>query len=63
MCVCVPSSRLLELSLPKFSMAALTDLRVLLTDMAVEIEKRLLGSEAEFERLSDKKPFSIDKVR
>nr|CAP57927.1 angiotensinogen [Plecoglossus altivelis] len=53
---------LLELSLPKFSMAALTDLRVLLTDMAAEIEKRLLGSEAEFERLSDKKPFSIDQV-
>jgi len=44
-------------------MAALTDLRVLLTDMAGEIERRLLGSEAEFERLSDKKPFSIDKVR
>lgn len=53
---------LLELSLPKFSMTALTDLRVLLTDMAVEIEKRLLGSEADFGRLSSKKPFRIDKV-
>ncbi|XP_070975857.1 angiotensinogen [Oncorhynchus clarkii lewisi] len=52
----------LELSLPKFSMTALTDLRSLLFDMAAEIEKSLLGSDAEFERLSSKKPFSVDKV-
>ncbi|KAJ7984906.1 hypothetical protein DPEC_G00359620 [Dallia pectoralis] len=52
----------LELSLPRFSMSALTDLRSLLSDMAAEIEKRLLGSEAEFERLSSMKPFNFDKV-
>lgn len=44
-------------------MTALTDLRSLLFDMAAEIEKSLLGSDAEFERLSSKKPFSVDKVR
>ncbi|KAL0983818.1 hypothetical protein UPYG_G00133140 [Umbra pygmaea] len=52
----------LELSLPKFSMTALTDLRSLLSDMATEIEKRLLGSEADFGRLSSEKPFNVDKV-
>ncbi|XP_062852329.1 angiotensinogen [Trichomycterus rosablanca] len=52
--------RYLELSLPKFSMTAVTDLRSLLSDMAVE--KYLLGSDASFERLSTKKNFTVDKV-
>jgi hypothetical protein len=61
--VCCFPCRFLELSLPKFSMTSLTDLRSLLFDMAAVIEKSLLGSDAEFERLSSKKPFSVDKVR
>ncbi|KAJ3609934.1 hypothetical protein NHX12_022028 [Muraenolepis orangiensis] len=52
----------LELSLPKFSMSSVTDLRQLLANMAAEVEERLLGSEAEFDRLSGSKPFTIDKV-
>ncbi|KAI4896587.1 hypothetical protein NFI96_018215, partial [Prochilodus magdalenae] len=52
--------RYLELSLPKFSMTAVTDLRSLLSDM--KVEKCLLGSEASFERLSTKKNFTVDKV-
>lgn len=54
--------RLLELSLPKFSMSAVTDLRDLLTNMDPEIEAKLLGSQAEFSKLSNTKPFTIDKV-
>jgi len=56
-----PSSQL-ELSVPKFSMSSVTDLRELLANMAAEVEERLLGSEAEFDRLSNSKPFRIDKV-
>ncbi|KAK0144937.1 Angiotensinogen [Merluccius polli] len=52
----------LELSLPKFSMSSMTDLRELLANMAAEVDDRLLGSEAEFDRLSSSKPFTIDKV-
>ncbi|XP_039857202.1 angiotensinogen [Simochromis diagramma] len=53
---------LLELSLPKFSMSSVTDLRDLLTTMNPEIEAKLLGSEAEFGQLSNTKPFTIDKA-
>ncbi|XP_070772461.1 angiotensinogen [Enoplosus armatus] len=53
---------LLELSLPKFSMSSVTDLRDLLTNMNPEIEAKLLGSQAEFSQLSNTKPFSIDKA-
>ncbi|KAM3863204.1 angiotensinogen [Diretmus argenteus] len=53
---------LLELSLPKFSMSSVTDLRDLLTNMAAELEAKLLGSQAEFNRLSTTKPFNIDKA-
>ncbi|KAM4607840.1 angiotensinogen [Polymixia lowei] len=53
---------LLELSLPKFSMSSVTDLRELLTNMAAEIETKLLGSQAEFDRLSTTKPFTVDKA-
>ncbi|XP_071767799.1 angiotensinogen [Centroberyx gerrardi] len=53
---------LLELSLPKFSLSSVTDLRGLLTDMAAEIETKLMGSQAEFNRLSTTKPFAIDKA-
>ncbi|XP_072534530.1 angiotensinogen [Salminus brasiliensis] len=52
--------RYLELSLPKFSVTAVTDLRSVLSDMAVE--KYLLGSDASFERLSSKENFTVDKV-
>uniref|UniRef100_A0A8C4ZSL9 Angiotensinogen n=1 Tax=Gadus morhua TaxID=8049 RepID=A0A8C4ZSL9_GADMO len=52
----------LELSLPKFSLSSVTDLRQLLGNTAAELEDRLLGSEAEFDRLSSSKPFIIDKV-
>ncbi len=54
---------LLELSLPKFSMSAVTDLRHLLANMDPEIEAQLLGSQAEFSQLSDMKPFTVDKVK
>ncbi|MCI4376183.1 hypothetical protein PGIGA_G00185370 [Pangasianodon gigas] len=50
----------LELSLPKFSMTAVTDLRSLLSDMA--LDKLLLGSDANFQRLSTKDNFTVDKV-
>ncbi|XP_017319957.1 angiotensinogen [Ictalurus punctatus] len=50
----------LELSLPKFSLTAVTDLRSLLSDMA--LDKLLLGSEANFQRFSTKGNFTIDKV-
>ncbi|XP_070834232.1 angiotensinogen [Chaetodon trifascialis] len=53
---------LLELSLPKFSMSSVTDLRDLLTNMDPEVEARLLGSQAEFSQLSNTKPFNIDKA-
>lgn len=53
---------LLELSLPKFSMSAVTDMRDLLTHMDPEIEAKLLGSLAEFSQLSNIKPFTIDKA-
>ena len=59
---CYFLSSQLELSLPKFSMSSMTDLRELLANMAAEVEDRLLGSEAEFDRLSSSKPFTIDKV-
>ncbi|XP_043112347.1 angiotensinogen [Puntigrus tetrazona] len=50
----------LELSLPKFSLTAVTDLRLVLSEMAVE--KYLLGSDANFRRLSSKENFTVDKV-
>ncbi|XP_044228990.1 angiotensinogen [Thunnus albacares] len=53
---------LLELSLPKFSMSSVTDLRDLLTNMDPEIEAKLLGSQAEFSQLSNTKPVTIDKA-
>lgn len=53
---------LLELSLPKFSMSSVIDLRDLLTYLNPEIEAQLLGSQAEFNQLSNSKPFTIDKV-
>uniref|UniRef100_A0A667XLW5 Angiotensinogen n=1 Tax=Myripristis murdjan TaxID=586833 RepID=A0A667XLW5_9TELE len=53
---------LLELSLPKFSMSSLTDLHSLLSDMNTELESKLLGSQAEFARLSTTEPFTIDKA-
>ena len=59
-CYCLSSQ--LELSLPKFSLSSVTDLRQLLGNTAAELEDRLLGSEAEFDRLSSSKPFIIDKV-
>lgn len=53
---------LLELSLPKatVSMSTVTDLRGLLNVMNAETE--MFGSEAEFDRLSNTKPFTIDKA-
>ncbi|KAK3572712.1 hypothetical protein QTP86_006139 [Hemibagrus guttatus] len=50
----------LELSLPKFSMTAVTDLRSLFTDMSVD--KFLLDSNTNFQRLSTKGNFIVDKV-
>ncbi|KAI5107818.1 angiotensinogen precursor, partial [Silurus meridionalis] len=50
----------LELSLPKFSMTAVTDLRSLLSDMT--LDKLLLGSDANFQRLSTKSNFTVDQV-
>lgn len=43
-------------------MSSLTDLHSLLSDMSTEIESKLLGSQAEFARLSTTEPFTIDKV-
>nr|AEJ91608.1 angiotensinogen [Oplegnathus fasciatus] len=53
---------LLELSLPKFSMSSVTDVRDLLTNLDPEIEAQLLGSQAEFSQLSNIKPFTIDEA-
>ncbi|XP_059214915.1 angiotensinogen [Centropristis striata] len=53
---------LLELSLPKFSMSSVTDVRDLLTNMSPELEAQMLGSEAEFSQLSNTKPFTINKA-
>ncbi|XP_042358749.1 angiotensinogen [Plectropomus leopardus] len=53
---------LLELSLPKFSMSSVTDLRDLLTKMDPEIEAKLMGSQADFNQLSNIKPFTINKA-
>ncbi|XP_069000616.1 angiotensinogen [Embiotoca jacksoni] len=53
---------LLELSLPKFSMSSMNDLRDLLAKMDPILEAQLLGSQAEFSQLSNAKPFTIDKV-
>ncbi|KAM8859244.1 angiotensinogen [Spinachia spinachia] len=53
---------LLELSLPKFSMSSETYLHDLLTNMDPEIEAELLGCRAEFSRLSNTKPFTIDQA-
>ncbi|XP_067242310.1 angiotensinogen [Chanodichthys erythropterus] len=50
----------LKLSLPKFSLTAVTDLRLVLSEMAVE--KYLMGSDANFRRLSSKENFTVDKV-
>ncbi|KAG1927157.1 alpha-1-antitrypsin [Pimephales promelas] len=50
----------LELTLPKFSLTAVTDLRSVLSEMAVE--KYLMGSDANFRRLSSKENFTVDKV-
>lgn len=54
---------MLELSLPKFSLSSVADMRDLLTNMNEEIEAKLLGSQTEFSRLSNTKSFTIDKVK
>ncbi|KAF5900701.1 angiotensinogen-like, partial [Clarias magur] len=51
--------RYLELSLPKFSMTDVTDLRSVLAD--INLEKLLLGSDANFQRLSTKDNFTVNK--
>ncbi|XP_067373682.1 angiotensinogen isoform X1 [Channa argus] len=53
---------LLELSVPKFSMSSVTDLRELLTYMGTQVEDEMLGSKAEFSQLSNNKLFTIDKA-
>lgn len=53
---------LLELSLPKFSMSAVNDLHDLLNNMSPEVAATLLGAKAEFSKLSNTKPFTVDKV-
>ncbi|XP_054456160.1 angiotensinogen [Anoplopoma fimbria] len=53
---------LLELSLPKFSLSSVSNLRDLLTDMDPVIEAKLLGSQAEFSQISNTKPFTIDQA-
>ncbi|XP_072292757.1 angiotensinogen [Eucyclogobius newberryi] len=53
---------LLELSIPKFSMSAVNNLRDLLINMDPEIEAKLLGAQAEFSQLSNTKPFTVDKA-
>ncbi|XP_077093226.1 angiotensinogen [Siphateles boraxobius] len=50
----------LELTLPKFSLTAVTDLRSVLSEM--EVEKCLMGSDANFRKLSSKENFTVDKV-
>lgn len=52
----------LELSLPKFSLSAVHDMRDLLANMDPEIEAKLLGSQAEFSQLGDPQPFSTVQV-
>ncbi|XP_030627704.1 angiotensinogen [Chanos chanos] len=52
--------RYLELSLPKFSLTAVTDLKAVLSDLLVE--SYLLGSDADFQELSSKENFTVDKV-
>ncbi|XP_054885768.1 angiotensinogen [Poeciliopsis prolifica] len=53
---------LLELSLPKFSLSSLIDIHDLLTTMNRTLGLTLLGSQAEFSRLSNTSPFSTDKA-
>ncbi|KAK2824436.1 hypothetical protein Q5P01_021611 [Channa striata] len=53
---------LLELSVPKFSMSSVTDLRKLLAYMGPQVEDELLGSQAEFSQLSNNRLFTIDKA-
>ncbi|XP_061693117.1 angiotensinogen isoform X2 [Syngnathoides biaculeatus] len=53
---------LLELSLPKFSVSAVNDLRELLGNVDAEVEAKLLGSQAEFGRLGDADRFVVDKA-
>ncbi|XP_066536198.1 angiotensinogen [Hoplias malabaricus] len=52
--------RYLDLSLPKFSLTAVVDLRSVLSDM--DVEKYLFDSETSFERLSSKANFTVEKV-
>lgn len=60
-CAIISLGRYLELTLPKFSLTAVTDLRSVLSEMAVE--KYLMGSDANFRRLSSKENFTVDKVQ
>lgn len=60
-CAITSLGRYLELTLPKFSLTAVTDLRSVLSEMAVE--KYLMGSDANFRRLSSKENFTVDKVQ
>uniref|UniRef100_A0A8C6WT78 Angiotensinogen n=1 Tax=Neogobius melanostomus TaxID=47308 RepID=A0A8C6WT78_9GOBI len=53
---------LLELSLPKFSMSSVNSLHEMLINMGPEVEARLLGAEAEFNQLSNTKPFTVDRA-
>lgn len=53
---------MLELTLPKFSMSSVHDMRDLLANMNPEIEAKLLGSQAEFSQLGLPQPFSTDQV-
>ncbi|XP_028844960.1 angiotensinogen [Denticeps clupeoides] len=52
--------RVLELSLPKFSLTAVNDLKAVLSDMRVE--NILLGADAKFQRLTSKENITVDKV-
>lgn len=52
-------NRYLELSLPKFSLTALTDLKALLNVMDLDT---LMGADAQFQRLSNKEKFTVDQV-
>ncbi|XP_003963811.1 angiotensinogen [Takifugu rubripes] len=52
----------LELTLPKFSMSSVHDMRDLLANMNPEIEAKLLGSQAQFSQLGNTKPFNVDQV-
>ncbi|MBN3309313.1 ANGT protein, partial [Amia calva] len=53
------SNRFLDLSLPKFSMTAVNDLKAILTDLKLPY---LLGENAAFGRLGRKPNFTVDKV-